>query len=99
MQEDSGPGVTSSSAEEDEARASMSSCPQKHYVQIALRESLWQTLYKWSHFTNERWHENEVSRGHKTLTIMFKEEIFVQHRHWNGRMQNRASSNEANVFL
>jgi len=26
----------------------MSSCPQKHYVQIALRESLWQNLYKWS---------------------------------------------------
>ena len=25
---------------------------------------------------------------------MFKEEIFVQHRHWNGRLQNRASCNE-----
>jgi hypothetical protein len=32
MPEDSGPGGTSSSAGEDEARASMSSCPQKHMI-------------------------------------------------------------------
>jgi len=39
--------------------------------------------------------------GIKSLTILFKEEIFVQHRHWNGRMQNRASCNEdyCDVFL
>jgi len=48
MLEDSGPGGTSSSAREDEARASMSPCPQKHYVQIALLESLGQNQYKWS---------------------------------------------------
>ncbi|KAL3564906.1 hypothetical protein D5086_032952 [Populus alba] len=69
MQEDSGPGGTSSSAGDDEARASMSSCPQKHYVQIDLRESLWQNLYKWSPY------DMDISRMIDGMRMRFFEGI------------------------
>ncbi|KAL3565338.1 hypothetical protein D5086_033384 [Populus alba] len=84
MIKDSGSGGTSSSAGEDEARASMSSCPQKHYVQFALRESLWQNLYKWSPY------DMDISQMRDGMRKRFLE----GKRHWNGRLQNIASCNE-----
>ncbi|KAL3565352.1 hypothetical protein D5086_033398 [Populus alba] len=71
-----------------------------------VQESLWQNLYKWSPYDMDISRMRDGMRmrfleGKRLLTILFKEEISVQHRHWNGRLQNIASCNEGycDVFL
>ncbi|KAL3565485.1 hypothetical protein D5086_033531 [Populus alba] len=55
-----------------------------------VQESLWQNLYKWSPYDMDISRMRDGMRmrfleGKRLLTILFKEEISVQHRHWNGR--------------